>query len=134
MGICRVALLLLAVSAASTADESCHSFAGGSVYPAGTGRNLEHSLQFTKAVSLYSAHTLLALDLILIFFAQFPSRRRTGKAQPLLAAKLRKSDCPTTVENTLFSSSIRLTCKCPRGVNCLLGAESGILKIIHDIF
>ncbi|CAB3383510.1 Hypothetical predicted protein [Cloeon dipterum] len=43
-------LLLLLLSAAVSADESCHSFAGGSVYPAGTGRNIEHSLQFTKAV------------------------------------------------------------------------------------
>jgi peroxiredoxin 2/4 len=68
MGILRVALLLLATLAASRADESCHSFAGGSVYPAGTGRNLEHSLQFTKAVSLYSAHPLVTLDLNLILF------------------------------------------------------------------
>jgi peroxiredoxin (alkyl hydroperoxide reductase subunit C) len=32
-------------------EESCHSFAGGSVYPQGSPRNMDHKLTWTKAVS-----------------------------------------------------------------------------------
>jgi hypothetical protein len=32
-------------------EESCHSFAGGSVYPQGSPRNVDHKLTWTKAVS-----------------------------------------------------------------------------------
>jgi hypothetical protein len=32
-------------------EESCHSFAGGSVYPHGSPRNVDHKLTWTKAVS-----------------------------------------------------------------------------------
>nr|CAD7204049.1 unnamed protein product [Timema douglasi] len=31
-------------------DESCYSYAGGTVYPQGSGRSLDHKLQWTKAV------------------------------------------------------------------------------------
>lgn len=33
-------------------DDSCHSYAGGSVYPQGDGR-ADHKLQYTKAVSKF---------------------------------------------------------------------------------
>lgn len=47
-----LALLLLVASTAVKADdnESCYSFAGGSVYPAGEPKG-DHQLQYTKAVS-----------------------------------------------------------------------------------
>jgi len=32
-------------------EESCHSFAGGSVYPQVSPRNMDHKLTWTKAVS-----------------------------------------------------------------------------------
>ena len=32
-------------------EESCHSFAGGSVYPQGAPINVDHKLTWTKAVS-----------------------------------------------------------------------------------
>jgi peroxiredoxin (alkyl hydroperoxide reductase subunit C) len=32
-------------------EESCHSFAGGSVYPQGSPKNVDHKLTWTKAVS-----------------------------------------------------------------------------------
>lgn len=34
-------------------EETCHSFAGGSVYPQGSPRNVDHKLTWTKAVSKY---------------------------------------------------------------------------------
>lgn len=35
-------------------DETCHSYAGGSVYPLGSDpQQTEHKLQWTKAVSKY---------------------------------------------------------------------------------
>lgn len=34
----------------SLGEESCYSFAGGDVYPHGAGRDVEHKLQWTKAV------------------------------------------------------------------------------------
>lgn len=35
-------------------DESCHSYAGGSVYPTGVSKEeTEHKLQWTKAVSKF---------------------------------------------------------------------------------
>lgn len=48
-----LALLLLAAATlaqASEDNESCYSFAGGSVYPAGENKG-DHQLQYTKAVS-----------------------------------------------------------------------------------
>lgn len=39
---------------ATPEDESCHSYAGGSVYPTGVSKaETEHKLQWTKAVSKY---------------------------------------------------------------------------------
>lgn len=50
-----VFLLLLSVHLAYLSvpeDESCHSYAGGSVYPTGVSKEeTEHKLQWTKAVS-----------------------------------------------------------------------------------
>lgn len=46
------ALMLLLASTVAKADDndSCYSFAGGSVYPAGEPKG-DHQLQYTKAVS-----------------------------------------------------------------------------------
>lgn len=45
-------ILLLAASGKADDNESCYSFAGGSVYPAGDPKG-DHQLQYTKAVSKY---------------------------------------------------------------------------------
>ena len=44
-------LVHLKLSLASVAEEQCHTFAGGSVYPNTEGRASGHSLQWTKAMS-----------------------------------------------------------------------------------
>lgn len=42
------------VLCAAPEEESCHSYAGGSVYPLGSNpQETEHKLQWTKAVSTY---------------------------------------------------------------------------------
>ena len=53
-----IAILVLQqshVGAASGDDDSCYSYAGGSVYPEGEVK-IDHKLQFTKAVSKYYIH------------------------------------------------------------------------------
>jgi len=45
-------ILLLAATGKADDNESCYSFAGGSVYPAGDPKG-DHQLQYTKAVSKY---------------------------------------------------------------------------------
>ncbi|KAF4533105.1 hypothetical protein B566_EDAN003825 [Ephemera danica] len=49
--IATLFLLVIAINTGSALDDdSCYSYAGGSVYPQGTGKNLDHKLQWTKAV------------------------------------------------------------------------------------
>lgn len=47
---CLALVLLLAAAGKADDNESCYSFAGGSVYPAGEPKG-DHQLQYTKAVS-----------------------------------------------------------------------------------
>lgn len=65
---CLALVLLLAVVAGKADDnESCYSFAGGSVYPAGEPKG-DHQLQYTKAVSKWEFSNL-NYDLKLILFS-----------------------------------------------------------------
>ncbi|XP_046392896.1 peroxiredoxin-2 [Ischnura elegans] len=48
--VCMFSFLFAGLVQVAFSDESCYSYAGGSVYPQGTGKNLGHSLQWTNAV------------------------------------------------------------------------------------
>ncbi|GLH11775.1 hypothetical protein R5R35_010731 [Gryllus longicercus] len=45
-----VFLFVIAVSFGATKDESCHTYAGGSVFPQEVGTTVDHKLQWTQAV------------------------------------------------------------------------------------
>lgn len=45
-----IILSLLCYGISSFEEESCYSFAGGNIYPHGSGKSIDHKLQFTKAV------------------------------------------------------------------------------------
>lgn len=47
-----LAVIVPQIESTSDDDDSCHSYAGGSVYPQGDGR-ADHKLQYTKAVSKF---------------------------------------------------------------------------------
>lgn len=49
-----IILSLLSYSISSYEEESCYSYAGGNIYPHGSGNSIDHKLQFTKAVSTYT--------------------------------------------------------------------------------
>ena len=52
------ALAILASLCACTADEMCHSYAGGDVYPQETNKAATHSLHYSKALSKYAGLSL----------------------------------------------------------------------------
>lgn len=49
--VCYVAAILLFVGFVN--GDVCQTFAGGAVYPRETGKSSGHSLQWTKAMSMY---------------------------------------------------------------------------------
>lgn len=61
-GILVISFLLINIqiwkARATNDDESCYSFAGGTVYPAGDPK-VEHQLQYTKAVSKFGKYKFL---------------------------------------------------------------------------
>lgn len=51
--ICYVASAILACLLAVVDADVCQTYAGGAVYPRETGKSSGHSLQWTKAMSMY---------------------------------------------------------------------------------
>lgn len=76
-------LYLISVSAD---EESCHSYAGGSVYPLGTGA--DHKLQWTQAVSKFKRRLNFCLKLIYHKFIKFLSQHQYGKVLQWLITSL----------------------------------------------
>lgn len=53
-----ITLLQLPKTRTTSDADSCYSFAGGSVYPAGSSKG-DHQLQYTKAVSEFASKNIL---------------------------------------------------------------------------
>lgn len=51
LGYALLVVLLFCCGIISLEEESCYSYAGGNIYPHGSGSGTDHKLQFTKAVS-----------------------------------------------------------------------------------
>lgn len=59
-----VGMVYLGVGAlGGVAEEQCHTFAGGAVYPNTEGRASGHNLQWTKAMSRFFIHARLLLNM-----------------------------------------------------------------------
>lgn len=59
--VLAMALCLIVGAMGTVPEEQCHTFAGGAVYPNTEGRASGHSLQWTKAMSMYLYFHLLCI-------------------------------------------------------------------------
>lgn len=51
--ICFLVASILSFVEVTVGDEVCQTYAGGAVYPRETGKSSGHSLQWTKAMSMF---------------------------------------------------------------------------------
>lgn len=73
----RILSLILAVSTLVAAEEACHSFAGGHVYPGETPRSTAHAVHWSKVQSKFSSCLVflpVPLYQSVAYLAQLPGR------------------------------------------------------------